>query len=78
MRHLLHRVLGGSREIKCEGFELWSTGSVSILLDAKVQPLEKERVVPQGLALEQSRMGIVMMRRAMSLSFKVRLLGFKS
>lgn len=51
---------------------------MSILLDAKVQPLEKERVVPQGLALEQSRMGIVMMRRAMSLSFKVRLLGFKS
>lgn len=57
-----------SSKIKCEGFELWSRGSVSILPDAKVQPLEKEKVLLWVLALEQSRMGIMKMRRPVRVS----------
>lgn len=51
-----------------KGLELWSKGSVSIHLDSKVQPLEKESILAWGLALEQSRMGIVKMMRTMRVS----------
>lgn len=41
---------------------------MSILPDAKVQPLEKEKVLLWVLALEQSRMGIMKMRRPVRVS----------
>lgn len=43
-------------------------GSVSIHPDAKVQPLEKERVLLWVLALEQSCMGMMKMRRPVRVS----------
>lgn len=41
---------------------------MNIYLDAKIQLLEKERVPPLGLPLEQSKMGTVRMRKASRVS----------
>lgn len=67
MWHWMHRVLGGSREIRCEVSGLRSRGPVSSRPDATVQPMEGEGVLAWG-PLEQGEMGMVKTRMATEVS----------